>query len=390
MEWWSINVIRCENWATLHLSPLCHVSYSASHLDKSTPHTLASHLNLRWCARVCVKETEQWHRLVFVRRVIMSRECNAGVCIHAQVLRGGLSVKTQVWLLQRVYQCISLLGCWLCRVISVRVKESAHFGVKCLSTYRVFIYFVSSLLCVCVCGGYTVGKWTSPLLPVLRYHPAPSCPLCLQALLAPACLSIFVTSLKFDVSFFLLTASEPWMNELVIYTKCLIKSAAVPGINIVERLGIFAARGARLCSKRRMCLRYQIISSSHLVCSVEVWDSGSGWQSQYAFCLCVCSVKNGVCVSGKLEKTQQNKGSEIIFLKDAFIHKWIKILLRNCDRNLQFFPKQSIKLLSFLLWSQYFNVYTSPLLLLLPLLAVVICTEGYLTVPTPNESRLMQ
>lgn len=156
------------------------------------------------------------------------------------------------------------------------MKESAHFGVKCLSTYRLFIYFVSSLLCfVCVCGGVYCREMNrpSPPLPVFRYPPttpAPSCPLCLQALLAPACLSIFVTSLKFDVSFFLLTASEPWMNELVIYTKCLIKSAAVPGINIGERLGIFAARGARLCSKRRMCLRYQIISSSHLVCTVEV------------------------------------------------------------------------------------------------------------------------
>lgn len=83
--------------------------------------------------------------------------------------------------------------------------------------------------------------------PSLLRHTLPPCPLCLQALLAPACLSIFVTSLKFDVSFFLLTASEPWMNELVIYTKCLIKSAAAPGINIVERLGIFAVKGATDC-----------------------------------------------------------------------------------------------------------------------------------------------
>lgn len=147
------------------------------------------------------------------------------------------------------------------------MKQSAHLGVKCLSTYRRgFIYLVSSSLCVCVCVLYCreMNRPSLPL-PVLR-HPSPSCPLCLQALLAPPCLSIFVTSLKFDVSFFLLTASEPCMNELVIYTKCLIKSAAVPGINIVERLGIFAARGARVCSKRRMCLRYQMVSSSHLVC----------------------------------------------------------------------------------------------------------------------------
>ena len=69
--------------------------------------------------------------------------------------------------------------------------------------------------------------------------PPPSSP-CLWALLAQACLSIFVTGLKFDVSYFQLAASEPCMNELVIYTKCLIKSAAAaPGINIAVRLWIF-------------------------------------------------------------------------------------------------------------------------------------------------------
>lgn len=101
--------------------------------------------------------------------------------------------------------------------------------------------------------------------PSLLRHPLPPCPLCLQALLALACLSIFVTSLKFDVSFFLLTASEPCMNELVIYTKCLIKSAAAPGIHIVERLGIFAVKGARDCSKTHMCLRYEVKPGSFVV-----------------------------------------------------------------------------------------------------------------------------
>lgn len=149
---------------------------------------------------------------------------------------------------------------WFVCALNTRVNESAHLGVKCRSTYRFlffFVGFVSSLLCVCVCV-YTVGKWAGPLRSDTPPPPPPPCPLCLQALLAPACLSIFVTSLKFDVSFFLLTASEPCMNELVIYTKCLIKSAAAPGINIVERLGIFAVKGARDCSKTSGCLRYEI------------------------------------------------------------------------------------------------------------------------------------
>ena len=60
----------------------------------------------------------------------------------------------------------------------------------------------------------------------------PPPPACFWAFLAQACLSIFVTGAKFDVSYFQLTATEPCMNELVIYTKCLIKSAAAPGINI--------------------------------------------------------------------------------------------------------------------------------------------------------------
>lgn len=157
--------------------------------------------------------------------------------------------------------------------------------------------------------------------PSLLRHPLPPCPLCLQALLAPACLSIFVTSLKFDVSFFLLTASEPCMNELVIYTKCLIKSAAAPGINIVERLGIFAVKGARDCSETHMCLRYEIKPSSfvlswsvtlahpdkhnmHFVCPLiytkvlSVWCSGCvPHLSQAPFCHCVfiCVVLTCVC-----------------------------------------------------------------------------------------------
>lgn len=47
---------------------------------------------------------------------------------------------------------------------------------------------------------------------------------CLRALLVQACLSIFVTASKLDVSCYSqLRASEPCMNKLTIYTKCLIK-----------------------------------------------------------------------------------------------------------------------------------------------------------------------
>lgn len=41
------------------------------------------------------------------------------------------------------------------------------------------------------------------------------------------------------------------MNELTIYTKCLIKSAAAPGINIAGRLGMLAAEDEGLYSERR-------------------------------------------------------------------------------------------------------------------------------------------
>lgn len=64
--------------------------------------------------------------------------------------------------------------------------------------------FLWKVKCVCnsmyVSWWYTVGKWRGWVC---------RCPQCLWALLAQACLSIFVTSLKFDVSYFQLTVSEP-------------------------------------------------------------------------------------------------------------------------------------------------------------------------------------
>lgn len=136
---------------------------------------------------------------------------------------------------------------------------SQHLGVKSAVTFRAimgFSVFISSCVYAHVnfCVVYNTDvKWRgwpcgdtherthshSPFYPSPPSFPRP---LCLWTLLAQACLSIFVTGVKFDVSYFQLTASEPCMNELVIYTKCLIKSAAAPGINIVERLGIFTGR----------------------------------------------------------------------------------------------------------------------------------------------------
>lgn len=195
------------------------------------------------------------------------------------------------------------------------MKQSAHLGVKCVVWYRRFCLFICwyLLLCVCVCVSvlsdlcvlvfvvYCRDMWNEEAdfavahAPPTQTHtppPPPPRPLCLWALLAWACLSIFVTSSKFDVSYFQLTASEPCMNELVIYTKCLIKSAAAPGINIVERLGIFTARGWGF-AQRCVC-GYHILPGSHLVFSVALCDSCSSCQAQYplSFAKCMCLLNN--------------------------------------------------------------------------------------------------
>lgn len=138
----------------------------------------------------------------------------------------------------------------------------------------------------CMRALYTVGDIRNERGRLLRCPcadplPNPLCPLCLWALLARACLSIFVTGSKFDVSYFQLTASEPCMNELVIYTKCLIKSAAAPGINIVGRLGMFTARGWGF-AQRCVCGSH-ILPDSHLVCSVVLCDCGASCRTQYLF-----------------------------------------------------------------------------------------------------------
>lgn len=96
-------------------------------------------------------------------------------------------------------------------------------------------------------------------------------PTCLRALLTQTRLSIFVTGSKFDVSYFQLAASEPCMNELVIYTKCLIKSAASRGINIVKHLGIFTGSGW-MSAYSDMGL--WMLQHRHLKCyliPVEIW-----------------------------------------------------------------------------------------------------------------------
>lgn len=102
--------------------------------------------------------------------------------------------------------------------------------------------------------------------------PSPPCPHhpCLWALLAQACLSIFVTASKFDVSYSQLTASEPCMNELAIYTKCLIKSAAAPGINIAGRLGMLvggAEERARVFAQRGVCRRILHLATRQSLCA---------------------------------------------------------------------------------------------------------------------------
>lgn len=165
---------------------------------------------------------------------------------------------------------------------------------------------VPSDLCVCVCVVYCRDMWNEEASSVahVRTPSQPPRPLCLWALLAQACLSIFVTGSKFDVSYFQLTASEPCMNELVIYTKCLIKSAAAPGINIVERLGIFTARGWGF-AQRCVC-GYHILPGSHLVCS----DSGSSCQTQYPFwfaeCICLFFVnKQSIWLNLELGKPHE-------------------------------------------------------------------------------------
>lgn len=99
---------------------------------------------------------------------------------------------------------------------------------------------------------------------------SPSSPPCLWALLAQACLSIFVTASKFDVSYSQLTASEPCMNELAIYTKCLIKSAAAPGINIAGRLGMLAGGAeerARVFAQGGVCGRIRHLAARQSLCA---------------------------------------------------------------------------------------------------------------------------
>lgn len=157
------------------------------------------------------------------------------------------------WVLNQVY--VDVIVHWLCLIFFLQVLtvvchlsvlftcgwKTANLGIVWVHmSFYMFVClntFLWNVKCVCnsmyVSWWYTVGKWRGWLC---------RCPQCLWALLAQACLSIFVTILKFDASHFQLTVSEPWMNELVIYTKCLIKSAAAPGINVVECLGIFTTR----------------------------------------------------------------------------------------------------------------------------------------------------
>lgn len=183
-----------------------------------------------------------------------------------------------VWFFMGVDDCVV----WF-HFLSLCVKASAHLGVKCVFMHR-DLMCSSGFICSCVCACVTVRSdlcvcvvfcrdmWNEEAGFAFAHVWTPTHPLCLWALLAQACLSIFVTGLKFDVSYFQLTASEPCMNELVIYTKCLIKSAPAPGINIVERLGIFTASGWGF-AQRCIC-GYHIIPGCHLDCSVALCDSG--------------------------------------------------------------------------------------------------------------------
>lgn len=94
-----------------------------------------------------------------------------------------------------------------------------------------------------------VLRWSEESLPICCHSAVKHTPRSLSLslahlwdLLARAWLSIFVMALRFDVSCSEPVASEPRMNVLVIYTKCLIKSVGSPRINIAQRRWIFATR----------------------------------------------------------------------------------------------------------------------------------------------------
>lgn len=131
------------------------------------------------------------------------------------------------------------------------------YSASFFSTFLCFLRPVFLLFLSCCYGrshvprfGFGAHAWDPNPLPA-AHNSHPFHYPCLQALLAQPCLSIFVTTSKFDVSYSQLKASEPCMNELTIYTKCLIKSAAAPGINIAGRLGMLAAENEGLYSERR-------------------------------------------------------------------------------------------------------------------------------------------
>lgn len=128
-----------------------------------------------------------------------------------------------------IFVVIFLYSVWNC--LHLRCKVMCDDLVIYLFFKDVFIclyLFVCVCVCDCVliCVVYCRDMWNEEAGFAVAHAWTPPRPLCLWALLAQPCLSIFVTGLKFNVSYFQLTASEPCMNELVIYTKCLIKSAA--------------------------------------------------------------------------------------------------------------------------------------------------------------------
>lgn len=132
--------------------------------------------------------------------------------------------------------------------------------------------FFSSFLCFSAAIAAVTAAWlwrctcTGPKPSPAAHHPPPLHYPCLRALLAQACLSIFVTASKFDVSYPQLKASEPCMNELTIYTKCLIKSAAAPGINIAGRLGMLARR-TRVFTPRGVHVQIPRLTTRQLLCA---------------------------------------------------------------------------------------------------------------------------
>lgn len=125
-------------------------------------------------------------------------------------------------------------------LLGVTVPTYRHFMLRCCFFSPLCAFLVFLFRC------YSCWDPNPPLQPP---NPLPSTTRVYGALLVQACLSIFVTASKFDVSYSQLKASEPCTNKLTVYTKCLIKSAAAPGINIAGRLGTLAAENGGLYSE---------------------------------------------------------------------------------------------------------------------------------------------